>query len=62
MGAEGDDDSTTAVAGMLVGAGFMHWAGLASSGKGLAPNAWPAMVVMAVVVLAIAWYGTRKTA
>lgn len=62
MGAEGDADSTTAVAGMLVGAGFMHWAGLASSGKGLAPNAWPAMAVMAVVVMAIAWYGTRKTA
>jgi hypothetical protein len=47
---------------MLVGAGFMHWASLASSGKGLAPNAWPAMGVMAVVVLAIAVYGTRKTA
>jgi YedE family putative selenium metabolism protein len=62
MGAEGDADSTTAVAGMLVGAGFMHWASLASSGKGLAPNAWPAMGVMAVVVLAIAVYGTRKTA
>ena len=62
MGAEGDADSTTAVAGMLVGAGFMHWANLASSGKGLAPNAWPAMAVMAVVLIAIALYGSRKSA
>jgi len=62
MSSEGDADSTTAVAGMLVGAGFMHWAGLASTPKGLAPNAWPAMAVMAVVVLAIAVYGSRKTA
>lgn len=62
MGAEGDADSTTAVAGMLVGAGFMHWATLASSGKGLAPNAWPAMAVMAVVLVAIALYGSRKSA
>ncbi|MHB1136548.1 MAG: YedE family putative selenium transporter [Coriobacteriia bacterium] len=62
MGAEGDADSTTAVAGMLVGAGFMHWASLASTPKGLAPNAWPAMAVMAVVVVAIALYGSRKTA
>jgi len=62
MGAEGDADSTTAVAGMLVGAGFMHWASLASSGKGLAPNAWPAMAVMAVVLVAIALYGSRKSA
>lgn len=62
MGAEGDADSTMAVAGMLVGAGFMHWAALASSGKGLAPNAWPALAVMAVIVVAIGLFGARKTA
>lgn len=62
MGAEGDADSTMAVAGMLVGAGFMHWATLASSGKGLAPNAWPALAVMAVIVVAIGLFGARKTA
>ncbi|MDY0340497.1 MAG: YedE family putative selenium transporter [Coriobacteriia bacterium] len=62
MSSEGDADSTTAVAGMLVGAGFTHWAGLASSGKGLSAIAWPGLAVMMVVLLAIAWYGTRKTA
>ncbi len=62
MGSEGDSDSTTAVAGMLVGAGFMHWAGLASSAKGLAPNAWLAMGVMALVLVAVALFGARKTA
>lgn len=62
MGAEGDADSTTAVAGMLVGAGFMHWAGLASSAKGLAPNAWPALAVMAVIVVAIGLFGSRAKA
>jgi len=62
MGSEGDADSTMAVAGMLVGAGFMHWATLASSAKGLAPNAWPAMGVMAVVLVAVALFGARKTA
>lgn len=62
MGSEGDVDSTTAVAGMLVGAGFMHWAALASSAKGLAPNAWLAMGVMAIVLVAVAVFGSRKTA
>lgn len=62
MGAEGDADSTSAVAGMLVGAGFMHWASLASSAKGLAPNAWLAMGVMAVILVAVALFGSRKTA
>jgi uncharacterized membrane protein YjfL (UPF0719 family) len=62
MGSEGDSDSTMAVAGMLVGAGFMHWASLASSAKGLAPNAWLAMGVMAVILVAVALFGARKTA
>lgn len=62
MGSEGDSDSTMAVAGMLVGAGFMHWASLASSAKGLAPNAWLAMGVMAVILVAVAAFGARKTA
>lgn len=62
MGSEGDADSTAAVAGMLVGAGFMHWAGLASSAAGLAPKAWPAMVVMALVTVAIAVFGIRRSA
>ena len=62
MGAEGDSDSNVAVLGMLVGAGFMHFAKLASSGAGLAPNAWPAMAVMAASLVAIALFGVRKSA
>lgn len=62
MGSEGDADSTMAVAGMLAGAGFMHWGTLASSAKGLAPMAWPALGVMAVILVAIALFGARKKA
>lgn len=62
MGAEGDSDSTVAVAGMLVGAGFMHWANLASSAKGLADNGWLALGVMAVILVAVAVFGSRRTA
>ena len=61
MGSEGDADGFVAVVGMLVGAGFTHWAGLASSAKGLAPLAWPALGVMAVVLVGIAlWKRTRS--
>ncbi len=62
MGAEGDSDSAVAVGGMLVGAGFTHWAGLASSPAGLAPNAWLALGVMLVLLVAVAVLGSRKTA
>ena len=55
MGAEGDADAAAAVIGMVVGAGFTHWAGIASSPAGLAANAWPAMAAMAVVLAAIAF-------
>ncbi|MDP2183424.1 MAG: YedE family putative selenium transporter [Actinomycetota bacterium] len=54
MGSEGDVDGVAAVVGMFVGAGFAHWAGLASSGKGLAPLAWPALGMMAAILVAVA--------
>lgn len=55
MGSEGSADSAVAVIGMLVGAGFAHWAGIASSPAGLTSAAWPAMGVMAVVLAVIAF-------
>ncbi len=54
MGSEGDVDSFMAVAGMLVGAGATHFFKLASSPAGLAANAWPALAVMAVILVAVA--------
>jgi hypothetical protein len=54
MGSEGDADGFVAVVGMLVGAGFTHWAGLASSAKGLAPMAWPALGIMAAILVGVA--------
>ncbi len=54
MGAEGDADGAAAVVGMVIGAGFTHWAGYASSPAGLADRAWPALGVMAVILAAIA--------
>jgi hypothetical protein len=62
MGAEGDADSFVAVAGMLVGAGATHFYNLASSPLGLADNAWPALGVMAAILVAVALVGSRKTA
>ncbi|PKQ20734.1 MAG: YedE-related selenium metabolism membrane protein [Actinobacteria bacterium HGW-Actinobacteria-6] len=62
MGSEGDADSFVAVAGMLVGAGFTHWAGIASSAKGLAPLAWPALGVMAAILVAVALLKRTRTA
>ena len=62
MGAEGDADSFAAVAGMLVGAGATHYFKLASSPAGLAEIAWPALGVMAVVLVAVAVLGSRAKA
>jgi len=62
MGSEGDADAAIAVLGMLVGAGFAHWAGIPSSGAGLSDLAWPAMGVMAVVLAAIAFAKRSRVA
>lgn len=59
MGSEGDGDAFVAVMGMLAGAGFSHWAQLASSAKGLAPMAWVAMGTMAALLLVIAFVFRR---
>lgn len=50
---EGDADALAAVAGMGAGAVVTHGFNLASSAKGLAPNAWIALAVMAAVLLGI---------
>lgn len=62
MGSEGDADAAIAVLGMLVGAGFAHWAGIASSPAGLTSVAWPAMGVMAVVLAVIAFAKRSRVA
>jgi hypothetical protein len=43
-----------AVFGMIAGAAFTHWFGLASSPAGLTDKAWPSLAVMAVILGAIA--------
>ncbi|MBF4509667.1 MAG: YedE-related selenium metabolism membrane protein [Aeromicrobium sp.] len=55
MGSEGDADGASAVVGMVVGAGFTHWAGIASSPAGLTDRAWPALAVFAVILAVIAF-------
>jgi hypothetical protein len=62
LGAEGDADGFMAVAGMLAGAGATHFFKLASSPAGLAAYAWPALGAMAVILVAVAIFGARKTA
>ncbi len=62
MSGEGDADATMAVVGMIAGAGFAHWQGLASSPTGLAANAWLALGVMAVVLVAILFIKRERIA
>lgn len=62
MSGEGDADATMAVVGMIAGAGFAHWQGLASSPAGLAPNAWMALGVMAVILVGIAFVKRERVA
>jgi hypothetical protein len=62
MGSEGDADGFMAVVGILVGAGFTHWASLASSAKGLAPLAWPALGIMAAILVAVALFKRVRVA
>ncbi len=54
MTGEGDVDAGGAVLGMVAGALFAHGLGVASTAKGLAPMAWPALAVMAAVLVAVA--------
>jgi YedE family putative selenium metabolism protein len=62
MSGEGDADAFAAVLGMMAGALFSHWFGIASSPKGLSQYGWPALAVMAVVLVAIALLKRERTA
>ena len=62
MGSEGDADAAAASLGMVAGAGFAHWAKIASSPAGLTSVAWPALGVMAVILIAIAFVYRGRTA
>ena len=62
MSGEGDADATMAVVGMLAGAGFAHWQGLASTPAGLSPNAWLALGVMAIILTAILFIKRERIA
>jgi len=62
MGSEGDVDGLVAVIGMIAGAGFTHWFGLASSPAGLTDKAWPSLAVMAVILGVIAFIKRARTA
>ncbi len=62
MSGEGDADATMAVVGMLAGAGFAHWGSVSSTGAGLSQNAWPALGVMAVILVAILFIKRERVA
>lgn len=53
MAGEGDGDAAVFVLGMIVGAGFSHNFGLASSPKGVGPNGIAAVVIGILVCLFI---------
>lgn len=62
MSGEGDADAFAAVLGMMAGAFVAHWQGIASSPKGLSTLGWPALGVMAAVLVAIALIKRERTA
>lgn len=62
MSGEGDADAFAAVLGMAAGAFVAHWQGIASSAKGLSQLGWPALAVMAVVLVAIALIKRERAA
>lgn len=63
MTGEGDADAAGAVLGMIAGALAAHALGFASSPKGLAPPAWPALGGMAAALLAVGiWKRERAPA
>lgn len=62
MGSEGDADGFVAVLGMFAGAGVAHLFKIASSPAGLTASAWPALGVMAVVLVIVALVNRPATA
>jgi hypothetical protein len=62
LSGEGDGDAAVFVLGMIVGAGFAHNFGLASSPKGVGPHGIAAVVVGLLVCLFIGFTMRRKSA
>jgi len=62
LAGEGDGDAAVFVMGMIVGAGFAHNFGLASSPKGVGPHGIAAVVVGLLVCLFIGFTMKRKNA
>lgn len=60
MTGEGDVDAGGAVLGMFAGALFAHGLGVSSSPKGLTPAAWPALGVMAALLVGIALWKRER--
>lgn len=62
LSGEGDGDAAVFVMGMIVGAGFAHNFGLASSPKGVGPHGIAAVVIGMLVCLFIGFTMRRKVA
>ena len=62
LSGEGDGDAAVFVMGMIVGAGFAHNFGLASSPKGVGPHGVAAVIIGLVVCLFIGFTMRRKSA
>lgn len=62
LAGEGDGDAAVFVLGMIVGAGFAHNFGLASSPKGVGPHGIAAVVIGLLVCLFIGFTMRRKSA
>lgn len=62
LSGEGDGDAAVFVMGMIVGAGFAHNFGLASSPKGVGPHGVAAVIIGLLVCLFIGFTMRRKSA
>jgi uncharacterized membrane protein YedE/YeeE len=62
LSGEGDGDAAVFVLGMLVGAGFSHNFGLASSPDGVGPHGIAAVIIGFLVCLFIGFTMKRKSA
>jgi len=61
LAGEGDGDASVFVLGMIVGAGFAHNFGLASSPKGVGPHGIAAVIIGLLVCLFIGFTMRKKT-
>jgi hypothetical protein len=62
LAGEGDGDAAVFVFGMIVGAGFSHNFGLASSPKGVGPHGIAAVIIGLIVCLGIGWFMRKQRA